>query len=170
MTKEEAITRLKGLYGNGYTEQEQALDMAIRALKNEQTGGDLISRQDAIDIVVFECGEWIGLAKEISKQLRQLPSAEKTAEEQTDGDLISRQAVSKYVRKMITNRTYPEERQVLEDFIEWLDNLPSAEKTAEWVAYTEECGWLYQCSNCCWSYEEETKFCPHCGAIMNGVE
>ena len=28
MTREEAITRLKGLYGNGYMEQEQALDMA----------------------------------------------------------------------------------------------------------------------------------------------
>lgn len=37
---------------------------------------DLISRQKAIDIVVFECGEWIGLAKEISKQLKQLPSAQ----------------------------------------------------------------------------------------------
>ena len=37
---------------------------------------DLISRQAAIDIVVFECGEWIGLAKEISKQLKQLPSAQ----------------------------------------------------------------------------------------------
>lgn len=35
-----------------------------------------ISRQSAIDIVVFECGEWIGLAREISKQLRRLPSAE----------------------------------------------------------------------------------------------
>lgn len=35
-----------------------------------------ISRQSAIDIVVFECGEWIGLAREISKQLRQLPSTE----------------------------------------------------------------------------------------------
>ena len=42
MTNEEAITRLKGLYGNGYAKQEQALEMAIRALKNEQTDGDLI--------------------------------------------------------------------------------------------------------------------------------
>ena len=48
MTNEEAITRLKGLYGNGYSEQEQALDMAISALKNEQTDGDLISRNDVI--------------------------------------------------------------------------------------------------------------------------
>lgn len=37
---------------------------------------DSINRQKAIDIVVFECGEWIGLAKEISKQLKQLPSAQ----------------------------------------------------------------------------------------------
>lgn len=38
--------------------------------------GDTISRQAAINIVVFECGEWTGLAKEISKQLRQLSSAQ----------------------------------------------------------------------------------------------
>ena len=37
---------------------------------------DLISRGDAIDIVVFECGKWTGLAKEISKQLKRLPSAQ----------------------------------------------------------------------------------------------
>lgn len=33
---------------------------------------DYIRRQAAIDIVVFECGKWTGLAKEISKQLKQL--------------------------------------------------------------------------------------------------
>ena len=37
---------------------------------------DLISRQAAIDIVTFECGKWTGLAKEISKQIKQLPSAQ----------------------------------------------------------------------------------------------
>lgn len=37
---------------------------------------DYISRQAAIDIVVYECGKWTGLAKEISKQLKQLPSAD----------------------------------------------------------------------------------------------
>lgn len=35
---------------------------------------DYIDRQAAIDIVVFECGKWTGLAKEISKQLKQLPA------------------------------------------------------------------------------------------------
>ena len=35
MTREQAIIRIKGLYGNGYAEQEQALDMAIKALEQE---------------------------------------------------------------------------------------------------------------------------------------
>lgn len=45
---------------------------------------DLISRQAAIDIAVFECGRWIGLAKEISKQLKQLPSAQPERPEQPE--------------------------------------------------------------------------------------
>ena len=54
------------------TEYSIYLDAAIQALK-QQPSEDYISRQAAIDAVVFECGEWIGLAREISKQLRQLP-------------------------------------------------------------------------------------------------
>lgn len=38
-----------------------------------ESSQDCISREAAIDVVVFECGEWTGLAKEINKQLRQLP-------------------------------------------------------------------------------------------------
>lgn len=37
---------------------------------------EYIRKQDAIDIVAFECGKWTGLAKEISKQLKQLPAAD----------------------------------------------------------------------------------------------
>ena len=37
---------------------------------------DCISRQAAIDIVEFECGEWSGLAKTIAEEIKQLPSAE----------------------------------------------------------------------------------------------
>ena len=37
---------------------------------------DCISRQAAIDIVRFECGEWEGLAKTIIKRFEQLPSAQ----------------------------------------------------------------------------------------------
>ena len=37
---------------------------------------EYIRKEEAIDIVVFECGKWTGLAKEISKQLKQLPAAD----------------------------------------------------------------------------------------------
>jgi hypothetical protein len=58
----------------------EALRVAISALQAQDVPdtnvGDMISRQKAIDIVVFECGRWTGLAKEISKQIKQLPSAQ----------------------------------------------------------------------------------------------
>ncbi len=44
---------------------------------------DLISRQAAIDIVEFECGEWSGLARTIVKALEQLPSAQPKRETTT---------------------------------------------------------------------------------------
>ena len=46
---------------------------------------ELIRKQDAVDIVTFECGKWEGLAKEITKQIKALPPV------QMD-DAISRQA------------------------------------------------------------------------------
>ena len=57
---------------------------------------DSISRQAAIDIVDFECGEWRGLAKTIEQALEQLPSAQPEVANDTNvptNDCISRQAV-----------------------------------------------------------------------------
>ena len=82
MTNEEAITRLKGLYGNGYSEQEQALDMAIQALG--QTDGDLISRQTVIDGLasIAKAKAKSDAQKELMGRsmyfVENLPSAEKT--------------------------------------------------------------------------------------------
>ena len=39
---------------------------------------DSIDRQAALDIVYFECGEWLGLAKTIEKRFDELPSVEPT--------------------------------------------------------------------------------------------
>ena len=39
--------------------------------------GRLIDEDSVIDIVVYECGEWSGLAKEIVKQIKALSSAER---------------------------------------------------------------------------------------------
>lgn len=38
----------------------------------------IISRQAAIEIVRFECGEWTGLAKTIENRFNELPSAQPT--------------------------------------------------------------------------------------------
>lgn len=42
----------------------------------ERKSNDMIYKQNAIDIVTFECGKWKGLAKEIAKQINALPSAQ----------------------------------------------------------------------------------------------
>lgn len=62
--------KLDDAYAHGYSDAESK----YRALMDKD--GCTIYRQAAIDIVVFECGKWTGLAKEISKQLKQLPSAQ----------------------------------------------------------------------------------------------
>lgn len=88
MTNEQAIEVLNGhikdssiAYG---TFTGQALHMAIEALKaqlsqegtTKGTTSDTISRQAAIDIVEFECGEWQGLAKTIVGEIEHMPSAQ----------------------------------------------------------------------------------------------
>lgn len=37
---------------------------------------DMIYKQDAIDVIRFECGEWTGLAKTIENNLNELPPAQ----------------------------------------------------------------------------------------------
>lgn len=37
---------------------------------------DYIDRQDAIDVIRFECGEWTGLAKTIENKINELPPAQ----------------------------------------------------------------------------------------------
>jgi rubrerythrin len=54
-------------------------DLAVEALEAyvpDMNDGNMISRQAAIDIVTFECGEWQGLSKEITKQINALPQAQ----------------------------------------------------------------------------------------------
>lgn len=53
-----------------------ALSAGQGCIRNKNMADDYIRRQAAIDIVVFECGKWTGLAKEISKQLKRLTAAD----------------------------------------------------------------------------------------------
>lgn len=84
MTNEEAIKRLnkiKAIYkGMDNKSDVKALDMAIKALSTDkQTNGDLISRQAVLDIF----GDIHPLdynTRAYVAQIKELPSAEKTAE------------------------------------------------------------------------------------------
>ena len=82
---------------------------------------DVIYKQDAIDIVEFECGEWTGLAKEIAEQIQQLPSFVK------DADCISRKALLDQLD--LVDRLYVGDIKVYpESSIRLIvKNLPSAE-------------------------------------------
>ena len=53
----------------------------VFALWGSEKMDDLISRQDAIDVIRFECGEWTGLAKTIENKISALPSAQPEIEE-----------------------------------------------------------------------------------------
>ena len=88
----------------------EALDMAIEALSQESSE-DVISRQAAIDIVVFECGEWIGLAKEISKQLKQLPS--------TQSEIIRCRNCKYYYGRSCSAHDAPGDYLAPDDFCSW---------------------------------------------------
>ena len=113
------------------------------------------------------------LNKEISK------------EEHTDGDLISRQSVIKMLNK-IENAVEDGDGFQFNEWIEYAKDIPSAEKTAEWIKqksgdelFPEEivCSKCYH-SNSHLDFDEhnnpigkvflESKYCPNCGAKMKG--
>ena len=157
MPNEEAIKVLEMVEAHGIA--DRAKRAAICALKNEQTDRDLISRQAVIDIVEFECGEWIGLAKTIVKSIEQLPS-----EEKTDGDLISRQAVITMLNK-IENAVEDGDGFQFNEWVEYAKDIPSAEKIAVFkiVGNTKQ---PYECSKCNEPVDGWDKFCKHCGARL----
>ena len=117
-----------------YKKEIEALETEIRALKNKQTDGDLISRQSVIGIVEFECGEWKGLAKTIVKEIEQLPSAEKTTINPekttiTDGDLILKQKVLDMLNKIDYEDGLDYKKWV--NYVESLSTYSVKEDTAE---------------------------------------
>lgn len=84
MTREEAIKILTNhrrfVFEN--SEEDIAIDMAIRALKNEQTDGDLISKNAVLDLVAdynLSMGQVVKGIHALPTVTPQ-PSAEKTAE------------------------------------------------------------------------------------------
>ena len=179
MTNEEAIKVLTNHRRFVFEDSEEdiAIVMALRSLKNEQTDGDLISRQaviDGINTYINKAQSTGSIDDFISFEelvVKALPSVKLLKNEQTDGDLISR----KEVEKCCLDGWNKDYKDILED----IRKLPSSEKTAEWIFRTSKSA---KCSNCghiqFTNGEDTTKntlihkalyhYCPMCGAKMKG--
>lgn len=138
MTIDEAIIRLKGMYGNGYTEQEQALDMAIQALSAKTTinpeetelklissDGDLISRQAVIDTIRgMDRNDHIDeYTENIIEHFEKLPSVK------VSGDLISRTDLLNKIFQQAEGRNYDGQNMLDLPYVDLIKSMPSAEKT-----------------------------------------
>lgn len=111
--------------------------------------------QNAIDLIKQNGKDWLD-----ERDIPLLTMAIK-ALEQTDGDLISRDNAIELVNYALAEN---------KDVLEVLENMPSAEKTAEWISKDGIFGVVY-CSKCDYElHTNDTNYCPNCGRRMKGVE
>ena len=134
------------------------LEMAICALKNKQTDGDLT-------LPPLESGGKID--KQKYYPIGSDYSKEKVGTEMTDGDLISR------IEKLHTiestdGQEYYQAYDVLRTIKEYMET--AEPKTAEWIETFTGNGQLrYKCSNCnATGYLYKREICPNCVAKMEG--
>lgn len=179
---EKAIEVLKNAAWLGavysFEKTEEAVKTAIRALRvtsaqpkrtdkrTETHACDSISRQDAIDIVMFECGKWTGLAKEICKQIKQLPTAQPeihfdewcTDCKEYDHDKHCCPRFNKVIRRTV------EELKAQPKIGHWVEI--GDEPFDEWEC--DKCGFVIDGSRCVdpEEYRDIYIFCPHCGCRM----
>lgn len=169
MTNEQAIEIITLMYDmannsvSTNTSNAEALDMAIRALKNEQTcnDSDLISRELAKQMIR---DKFKGLPErvEINTVLNEVPSVK------TDEDLIPRQAVITMLNK-IENAVEDGDGFQFNEWIEYAKQIPSFENMASWVELDDYPCEDWECDNCGFiitGVVEPYRFCPNCGKKM----
>ena len=118
MTIDEAIIALKRIRKDWqftYSYDCEAVEMAIRALKNEQTDGDLISKS-VFDQIKWERDVAIFQLHDLDYELGEKP--------RTDGDLINRQSVID-----IVEFECGEWKGLAKTIVKAIEQLPSEEKT-----------------------------------------
>ena len=112
----------------------------------------------------------------IDKPLEQEP----TAKNDLEVDAISRKDVLKLIYDYKENHSenreeYPINYGTLIDMIRWVRNLPPVTpqepKTGHWIEHPHEAGpnWkysMYECSECHGWLEDDSDYCPDCGAEM----
>lgn len=177
MTNEEAIKVLQSLIpvpkrgdtrSTETTEISVALIMAISALSQMESAGTQITNSN--------------LKSESEKPIKHFGSIEcpncgrllmleEQPTEELDGDLISRTDLLNAIWQKEYGKYYDEVNLLSIPHIDIIENMPSVEKTAEWIIGSYE----VKCSHCeylVWgsglNAYKEWKFCPNCGKQMKG--
>ena len=86
-------------------------------------------------------------------------------------DLISRQDVYCILEKMMVDRPLDSDRWVIRDIDKEIKSLQSVDRPmGEWLARDCVFGVVY-CSECGYELKQnDTHFCPNCGARMKGAD
>ena len=89
-------------------------------------------------------------------------------------DTISRQAAIAYAISGLTREFDGEKWIRVSEVRESLQTMPSAERRGRWKFNIDDEGWSwdkpYMCDQCGEWVEKVFKFCPYCGAKMEGEE
>lgn len=185
MTREEAIEIFKDWIDEGveydggyaardlYEEEEQAVNMAIKALSQEPCD-DAISRQ-AVLSMQYRIDDSATLSTRDVVNVDDIEDLPPVRPQLCD-DAISRDAVDKYIARLLSGYLYDGERERLEVFSAYLWELPSVtQKSGKWICYNYPAHECVYCSNCKTEYYEDDlylggsefpKYCPNCGAKM----
>lgn len=138
---------------------------------------DLISRQAAIKAIEDLQDCYNGFSDTYDKAciigvLEEIPTAQVNTPTDTPTDTISRQAAIDRINKQrehLEPDVYPQDKigdaayRICAEFIE---RLPSAQRTGRWIVVDEQEPRRYGCSECkrlVWHIEN---YCPNCGARM----
>ena len=139
---------------------------------------DLISRQDAIDDLHGRDPSQIWDTADIEVWINALPSVQPDVPDTNVGELISKQDAIGAICSVCGNDCdkskflydAPQDEQIIicpEHYV--LTQLPSAQKTGEWIDYSDEgyveCPFCHSATNCDGN-KDELHYCFSCGAEL----